>query len=549
MGSRPGSSPGNAPSRYYGERMPSSAAVNRPLSHGGLGTEVVPTPSPVERGNSRQSGGRGSYGGGGRSSAARLDAPAASPQTQTQTTAAATVSPPTSSTISAPTVAFEKRLEPHPVARASNNRQPSRNRAPSNAQSEAGDADTSVAHFEEQAEVEVVVPPGALSIMGSQAERTRDEPKQTTKLSLSFPVKEVAEDEKEKSKMSLNFYGRGQPAPTPSTEEPTYILYPSYSPTTAIPTYAPTGSSESSEDEPPPGADERHGFKEPVNAPAVEDVDGWTWKPTPGDGTAESEEEESEQPSQEDGSEQQEGNSDSLSSIYDKRICPGYPFGVDPLVSKTEEEVFFAYGIQTTEGKHGRSIERSVERMQLWVLEDVAHGLLHCPDSSALGDVRDGKQEVSRVYYVEDDSIATLNPCTPTVTNATGCAIVQSAIYLTATHGHEEEARANALSIVHSRLQRGAYEEGTILHTSYLGPDLDTLGLFNTNKASSRSEEGSSSSDPRPVSFYVAIGVVALAVCALGLYVTIRLRAKRERRRKATQDVLLDRAMRGLVEG
>ena len=47
---------------------------------------------------------------------------------------------------------------------------------------------------------------------------------------------------------------------------------------------------------------------------------------------------------------------------------------------KEEQVVFFAYGIQTTEEKHGWSTDTRVERIQLWILEDVASHLLDFPE-------------------------------------------------------------------------------------------------------------------------------------------------------------------------
>ena len=61
---------------------------------------------------------------------------------------------------------------------------------------------------------------------------------------------------------------------------------------------------------------------------------------------------------------------------------------------------------------------------------------------------------VCTLSFVFDDVICA-DECTPTVTNATSCAVVQSAVYLTATIGHDEEVRFNALSIIQ---EKGSYE-------------------------------------------------------------------------------------------
>ena len=126
--------------------------------------------------------------------------------------------------------------------------------------------------------------------------------------------------------------------------------------------------------------------------------------------------------------------------------------------------------------------------------------------------------------------------------NATDCAIVQSSIYLTSNTGHEYETRLQALSLLNHQLERGSYEQGTILHTSYLGPDLSKLpDIFGDKEAqgnadkSSLNDGGSSnnSSNGHPVSYYTAIGVLSLTGCALALYLVMLLRVRRERRRVA----------------
>lgn len=134
--------------------------------------------------------------------------------------------------------------------------------------------------------------------------------------------------------------------------------------------------------------------------------------------------------------------------------------------------------------------------------------------------------------------ITCVGECTPTVPNATDCAIVQSSIYLTANVGHEEEARASALHVIHHRLERGSYEQGTILRTSYLGPDLDRLNMFRSEQNNGSLNEGSaSSSSGTPTTFYIAIGVVSLAVCALVAFLVMTLRVRRERKRLALASI------------
>jgi hypothetical protein len=103
--------------------------------------------------------------------------------------------------------------------------------------------------------------------------------------------------------------------------------------------------------------------------------------------------------------------------MYQKRTCPGYPFGLDPTSQMQEQEVIFAYGIQTTDGFLGQSIKKSTEMLQLWILEDVSSNLIHCPDYDGsisgrfLLDIQnDGfENAVSSVYYMENDSITSLS--------------------------------------------------------------------------------------------------------------------------------------------
>ena len=299
---------------------------------------------------------------------------------------------------------------------------------------------------------------------------TKEEDDETSKLDLSFmvepptPAQAEANNPSSSSKLNLSFTTiRTDDIPT---YEPTYFLYPTESPIGAVadstedvtsnkkdkkkdkkkkqedamiaansvprptnwPTYYPTSSSRI---RPSDGlADGRHSFKDPVNnaSPTLEDSTNWTWPPTVGNGTT---------------VDQQQQPDDPLSSIYEKRICPGYPFGIDPMAPKREEQVFFAYGIQTatiTAGtlstttdkdndesmksavRHSDSVtmEDNVEQIQLWLLEDVARHLLSCPDTNEQGENTGGgrllktmtegvEQSVSRIYYMEDDSIATMS--------------------------------------------------------------------------------------------------------------------------------------------
>jgi hypothetical protein len=110
-------------------------------------------------------------------------------------------------------------------------------------------------------------------------------------------------------------------------------------------------------------------------------------------------------------------SNDLSESMYQKRTCPGYPSGLDPTTQVQEQEVIFAYGIQTTDGLLGQSIEKSTKMLQLWILEDVTRNLLHCPDDVGsisgrfiLDTQYDGfENAVSSVYYMENDSVTSFS--------------------------------------------------------------------------------------------------------------------------------------------
>jgi hypothetical protein len=207
---------------------------------------------------------------------------------------------------------------------------------------------------------------------------------------------------------------------------------------------------------------------------------------------------------------------------------------MDPLAPKDEEEVFFAYSVQTNtdfSDDDTSSIELAVEWIQLMLLDDVANQLLLCStnDGRLLSDTFE--QPVSRVYYnSEDDSVATLSECTPTFNNATDCAIVQSAIYLTVDVGHSDEARVNAQTVINSRLgRRGMYENGDIIHVSYLGPSMNEMNIIGS-LSSHESKNSTDYSSINLITFYIAIGVVSLALCALATFFIMALRVRKQRK-------------------
>ena len=331
----------------------------------------------------------------------------------------------------------------------------------------------------------------------------------TAKLHLSFEINDVPSQSPFVESVSLNLgkaYDKlddvtvAVPAPTVLSDEPTYYIFPTSSPidgiseeeaalSISVPTYMPT----STENE----RSSRYG-----------DLDASL-------------------------STTQLTNDIDLASIFEKRTCPGYPLGIDPLAPKVEEEVFFAYSVQTntdfSDDDATTTIELAVEWIQLWLLDDVASQLLLCPtnDGRLLSDTFE--QPVSRVYYnMEDDTVATLSECAPTFSNATDCAIVQSALYLTVDVRHSDEARVNALSVINSQLgRRGMYENGDIIHVSYLGPSMNEMNVIGS---SSHATNSTDSSSINLITFYIAIGVVSLAICALAAFLVMVLRVRKERK-------------------
>ena len=109
---------------------------------------------------------------------------------------------------------------------------------------------------------------------------------------------------------------------------------------------------------------------------------------------------------------------------------------------------------------------------------------------------------------------------------------------MTANLGHEDEARARALSLIKRRLESGAYEQDTILHTSYLGPDLDKLHLFGGKGSGSLDDSSSNAATSHPTIYYVAIGVVSLAICALIAFLAMAIKLRKERKRRAVASIV-----------
>ena len=264
------------------------------------------------------------------------------------------------------------------------------------------------------------------------------EPKTSTKLNLTFKLTGEPTPSPN-DRMSLNLYGRGKepttttlPPVSSSSDEPTYFIYPTFVPTgspimlrpkttsvtpTLWPSYVPTTDEERVRR---PPSKEQFANERYRDSPYSRDQDLWS-----GD---EHEEEEEESQEEEVVLVEEDPLLDDLGmSLYEKRVCPGQSNGGNSS-PKIEERVHFTYSVQTTHGEHDRTIERNVEIMSLWLLEDVATHLLNCVDGvvksvsverSSFGSRRallllsNGggifEQSVSSVYYMENESIATLS--------------------------------------------------------------------------------------------------------------------------------------------
>ena len=333
------------------------------------------------------------------------------------------------------------------------------------------------------------------------------------------------------------------PAPTPAvaSSEPTYLLFPTNAPTEPRPTYAPTAVwtwSPSLNKDRKKTADkslfdkrtcpsdnlffesESHASEDllmhapteprPTYAPTAV----WTWSP----------------------SLNKDRKKTADKSLFDKRTCPSDNLFFESESHASEEKggsVFFTYGIQTS---NDGNIEEAVEKIQLWLLGDVASKLLHCPKNSNgfvmrsntdFG-IKEGQGVLSSVYYSKDDR-QYAKQCNTTTSKANMCAIVSSTLRFDAVD-QDVQARSKVLAVIFNQLQSGfgaRLEEANILDLVYLGPELgyqqpDDVEVKDTPTSSSRS----------PTSMYAVIGVASSAVFALLLCLAMRYKLRKERRRR-----------------
>ena len=222
---------------------------------------------------------------------------------------------------------------------------------------------------------------------------------------------------------------------------------------------------------------------------------------------------------------------DDSNDLYQKRICPGFPLGVDPAATKLEQEVMFIYGIDLTKSSDDFSVVEAVEELQLHILDDVAMAMLRCGQR--------GKKSVSRVYYKgatkkgqthqESTEISSLSSCANS-NSKQQCAIVESAIYLSVTEGQEDESRVEALSVINHRLERRKNEE----YTHYLGPNIEQLeGYLERKNNSIKIASSNAESSGNPYLFYGAIAVVSIAIFTLIGFAVMAERNRKKRKAAA----------------
>jgi hypothetical protein len=312
-----------------------------------------------------------------------------------------------------------------------------------------------------------------------QPTRSPVEPTQTVKVNFTFINNRVKK--------------RVTPAPTPvvTSGEPTYILFPTIVPTIALtepqPTYAPTAA--------------------------------WTWAPSVNKDRSRAREK----------------------SLFDKRTCPSDNLFFESELRTAEEtgdSVFFTYGIQIS--KNG-DIGEAVEKIQLWLLEDVASKLLHCPKNDFVmrsnNDFgrNDGQGVLSSVYYSKDDR-QYAKQCNPTTSEAKMCAIVSSTMRFDAAD-QEVKARPKVLAVIFNQVQSGfdkRFEEANILDLAYLGPELG----YHQPHDEVEVKDTPTSSSSTPASAYAAIGVASFAVFALLLCLAMGYKLRKERRRPSSASVI-----------
>lgn len=80
------------------------------------------------------------------------------------------------------------------------------------------------------------------------------------------------------------------------------------------------------------------------------------------------------------------------------------------------------------------------------------------------------------------------------------------------------------------KLEIGSYENGNILHTHYLGPELSELLLYSSRGNGVLNKDASSS---LPVIYYVAVVVVSMAACAMMFFVILYIKLRKEQRKAA----------------
>lgn len=219
------------------------------------------------------------------------------------------------------------------------------------------------------------------------------------------------------------------PSPTviTLTDEPTYFVYPTLSPSnvdsndknisanypTYSPTYMPTKHAKERPSRPTFAFESASGRENNdiiIDSVTPQHSDTFNNTVSKNDNTAIEPANNTSGDRESDESEEEEDRKEHSTYLYQKRICPGFPLGVNPAVPKVEQEIFFTYGIETR-GTSDFSLTQVVEELQIRILDDAAINILRCNDRRLWrrGRSIQSASPVSRVYYSRSTSISTLS--------------------------------------------------------------------------------------------------------------------------------------------
>jgi hypothetical protein len=81
--------------------------------------------------------------------------------------------------------------------------------------------------------------------------------------------------------------------------------------------------------------------------------------------------------------------------------------------------------------------------------------------------------------------------------------------------GWQDKARAEVLSLINHKLEKGYYENSSIEFIHYLGPDLGHLSAYQQQKTPSNSTMSNVRSVTTSYLFFAAIATVLIVVCTI----------------------------------